>query len=154
MKQVIKKFYTNRSKPDYHFKDILETSFDEFPKNKKGVYILLATSDDKFLYPNREYSPIYYIGMSTNLAKRLNGHKESIKFIKEKHKTKERWDDWYWDRYQYAVSFGCEVIIFTTRSNQKPKDLESEILEMFYNRYLAKPVSNGAFSFRKAKESF
>ena len=87
--------------------------------------------------------------MSTNLARRLNGHKESIKLIKEKHKTDERWDDWYWDRYQYAASFGCEVIVFTTRGNQTPKDLESEIIEMFYNKYFAKPISNGAFSFKK-----
>ena len=147
MNKEIKTFYTNRKKEDYHFKDILDADFSAIPSRKNGVYILVA-KDESFIYPNTEKSSVFYIGMSKDLKLRLKSHQKWTKHLSEK-ENKKRIDKWYWERYQYAASFGCEVYVFTTSDKQTPKDLESEIMEYFYDKYLGKPVSNGAFSFKK-----
>ncbi|MCB9361325.1 MAG: GIY-YIG nuclease family protein [Flavobacteriales bacterium] len=143
----IKEFYTNRKGEDFHFEDILQADFNKIPIDKNGVYILRAKSDS-FLYPNREKSKIFYIGMSKDLRKRLKTHQRKTKDLIDKTNT-ERRDYWYWDRYQYAASFGAEVFVFLCKGSQQPKNLEYDIIEHFYDKYLGKPVANGAFSFKK-----
>ena len=147
MNRAIKTFYKNRKNEDYHFNDIFDADFSEIPNGKKGVYIMLA-KHASFLYPNKKESSVFYIGMSLNLKRRLNTHKKWSNRLKEKNHD-ERIEWWYKDVYQYAASFGAELYVFTTRGKQTPKDLESEIMEYFYDKYLGKPVSNGAFSFKK-----
>lgn len=146
MKREIAKFYKGRDKEDFYFENIETADFNNIPENKKGVYILATTDGSEFLYPKKEKSKVFYIGMSSNLRDRLKTHQKEIKRINIK-KFDDRWDDWYWERHQYAASFGCEIFIFTVRGTQSPKKLERDLIEHFYNRYFGKPVANGAFSF-------
>ena len=152
MNKEIKKFYSNRKKEDFCFEDIQNADFGLIPNDKQGVYILVAKKG-KFLYPSKKYSPIFYIGMSTNLKKRLKSHQNEIKRI-HKMPFKDRWDDWYWERHQYAVAFECRVLVFTIRSSQSAKNLEANIIENFYNEFYGKPVANGAFSFKKINTNY
>jgi hypothetical protein len=146
MRKDIAKFYKKREKEDFYFEDIKTANFITIPENRKGAYILLATDDSEFLYPKKDKSKVFYIGMSSNLRNRLKTHQKEIKRI-QKMNFKDRWDNWYWEKYQYAASFGCEIFVFTTRGVQTPKRLEREIIEHFYNQFYGKPVANGAFSF-------
>ncbi len=54
---------------------------------------------------------------------------------------------WYYSRYHYMRKFGAEVFWFTCRGTQKPRTLESWLLEYFYDRYQSLPIGNGAFSY-------
>jgi len=143
----IQKFYTNRKKEDFHFENILEADFSEIPNKAKGVYVLLSKKES-FIYPNQEKSKVFYIGMSTTLKNRLKTHQKWSRHLSNK-SGEERIDKWYWDRYQYAATFGAEIFVFLCDESGTPKNLEYDIIEHFYDKYLGKPIANGAFSFKK-----
>ena len=53
-------------------------------------------------------------------------------------------------RYQYMKYYGAYVYTFhCLKNSQDAKNLESQILWKFYERYCSLPVGNGARSFRK-----
>lgn len=145
MNEVIKIFYDKRQEEDFHFANILDTDFKHIPINKKGVYILVA-KDDSFIYPSKQKSKVFYIGMSKNLKKRLRTHKRKTLDLVGKNHSQRRG---YWYRYQYAASFGADIYVFLCKGSQQPKNLEYDIIEHFYDKYLGKPVTIGAFSFKK-----
>ena len=137
--------------PDGMIEDLYdEDSLSAIPK-KPGVYIFQSKSQQnksqKFVYPSGE-SQVIYIGMSKNLHSRIKDHHKTVTNIKRLSKS-EILNDWHYTRYLYINSFGCQVHFFTTRGTQKEKNLESEIIEKFYDRFYALPIGNGAFSFKK-----
>lgn len=152
MKRYLKSFLSDYRLPDASFdlRDFEDKDF-AFPvsRHEIGVYIISATDGTKYTYPNGKQSPIIYIGMSEDLLRRL----------KDEHFTKglKRLldnPDWGLDRnlqlasrYQYMYYNGCHVDVFKRRGPQDAKNLESIILNRFYQTYRALPVGNGARSF-------
>jgi len=116
---------------------------------KSGVYLLISEKQ-KFVYPNG-LSKVIYIGKAVNLKSRLKTHHRHSNELKNLPKNKKN-SDWFYSRYQYVAKFGSKVYWFTTRGKQDSKNLESKIIEQFYNKYLSLPVGNGAFSFKKQKK--
>ncbi len=75
-------------------------------------------------------------------------HSKSFNSLKSLPKS-QRKNYWYYSRYNYMVAFGCQIVWFTRRGTQSIKDLESTLIEDFYNKHHAIPIGNGAFSFKK-----
>lgn len=114
-----------------------------------GVYIIVSSDNTKFVYP-KGISPVIYIGEAKNLRRRLQEHLKNLNSIQD--------DDSYmrghWhqpcSRYQYMKYYGAYVYTFHCLKNtQDSKNLESQILWKFYERYRSLPVGNGARSFKK-----
>jgi hypothetical protein len=146
MNRELYRFLSTFREPDGFISDLLDvTELDKLP-NKSGAYIFLSQKQ-KFVYP-RGSSQIIYIGMSKNLSKRVSTHHKISSEINKLPKHKML-DEWYYNRYQYIQSFGCKVFWYTTRGLQKHKNLESLLLEHFYDKYYALPIGNGAFSLVK-----
>ena len=144
MKTVLRQFLSDFRNPDGYAGCIFSSDFIGQIPSKKGVYIIVS-DHQKFIYPNGE-SKVIYIGTSDNLFLRLNSHQKISVALKQT-KISERIYDWHYSRYQYIAKFGGNVFWFTTRGTQTKKVLEEDILDRFYNRFLALPVGNGAFSF-------
>jgi hypothetical protein len=86
--------------------------------------------------------------MSKNLNARIKVHSKSFNALKALPKS-QRKNYWYYFRYNYMVKFGCQIVWFTRRGPQSIKDLESTIIEDFYNKHHSILIGNGAFSFKK-----
>ncbi len=152
MKRYLKSFLSDSRLPDASF-DLRDFKDKDFRapvrQHEIGVYIISATDGTKYTYPNGKRSPIIYIGMSEDLFRRL----------KDEHFTKGLkllLDDSEWgldnnlqlaSRYQYMYYNGSHVDVFKRRGPQDAKNLESIILNKFYQTYRALPVGNGARSF-------
>ena len=152
MKRYLKSFLSDSRLPDASF-DLRDFKDKDFRapvrQHEIGVYIISATDGTKYTYPNGKRSPIIYIGMSEDLFRRL----------KDEHFTKGLkllLDDSEWgldknwqlaSRYQYMYYNGSHVDVFKRRGPQDAKNLESIILNRFYQTYRALPVGNGARSF-------
>lgn len=152
MKRYLKSFLSDFRLPDASF-DLRDFKDKDFRapvrQHEIGVYIISATDGTKYTYPNGKRSPIIYIGMSEDLFRRL----------KDEHFTKglkRLLDDSEWgldknwqlaSRYQYMYYNGSHVDVFKRRGPQDAKNLESIILNRFYQTYRALPVGNGARSF-------
>lgn len=65
--------------PDGFIEDIFDANMEEIP-TKSGVYIIVSW-DKSFIYP-KSTSPVIYIGMSSNLRRRLRDHIKAITVIK------------------------------------------------------------------------
>lgn len=151
MKRYIRAFLPGfRTKVDASFdlRDFADADFEcPIQKSDKGVYII--SGDTQYTYPNGKKSPIIYIGKSDELLRRL----------KDEHFTKglkRLLEDPDWgikdnfqlaSRYQYMYYDGSHVDVFKRRGKQESKELESIILNQFYQKYRALPVGNGARSY-------
>lgn len=98
-----------------------------------------------FRYPKKD-SPVFYIGTSNHLKRRLKSHLKLYKEAKDDFNSNKNWQ---YSRYNYAVAFGADVYYMRITGREKEKSLESKAIEGFYDKYGALPVGNGAFSFRK-----
>ncbi len=108
-----------------------------------GVYIIASTGQ-RFVYPNHT-SRIIYIGQADDLRRRIHEHRQHLRNLGKAFANKM----WCCDRYHYMDRFGARVYYYKCLQKQESKDLESMIMEAFYEYYLATPVGNGARSFRK-----
>ena len=108
-----------------------------------GVYIIVSKTR-KFTYPIKT-SPVIYIGKAEHLRERLQRH---VKLYKKACDSEVRKYQWIYSRYHYMSHGGAEVYIIHTRGLEKAKELESKIIEDFYDTYLSLPIGNGAFSYR------
>ncbi len=144
MIRILSSFLKDYRKPDGEAGSIFSDDFLEDIPEKTGVYIIVS-NQQKFIYPNGQ-SQIIYIGTSDNLYQRLNIHYKISNNLKQA-KISDRNNDYHYSRYQYIAKFGGNVYWYTTRGTQTKKMLEQDILDHFYDRYLALPVGNGAFSF-------
>lgn len=114
-----------------------------------GVYIIVAADRTKFVYPKGK-SSVIYIGKATNLRRRLREHLGNLNSCVDNEA-----DDLYnhiqqCSRYWYFHYCGAYVYTFNClKSTQDAKNLESEIIWRFYEKYRSLPVGNGARSFGK-----
>lgn len=118
------------------------TGLAEIPR-LSGVYIIASTGQ-RFVYPNHT-SRIIYIGKADDLYRRIHEHRQHLRNLNKNFANKM----WCSDRYHYMNRFGARVYYYKCLQKQESKDLESMIMEAFYEYYLATPVGNGARSFRK-----
>lgn len=145
MNRELRKFLNGFREPDGMISDLYDPDSCDFVPNKSGAYIFLS-QNQKFIYPNGE-STLIYIGMSTNLSSRIKTHSKASIEIKSLPKN-EILNKWYYSRYHYINSFGCKLFWYTTRGTQNEKNLESELIRMFYDKFYSLPIGNGAFSFQ------
>jgi len=137
MKKFDLRFFIERRWPD-KFDNLLNIDEDELPTTS-GTYVLGSSDGTNFIYPWGS-SPIFYIGQSNNLKKRLLTHKKYILAATEDH------DELYWwPRYQYGASFGANLACYSVRGQQNPNKLESDLITRFYDTYGSTPVANGAW---------
>lgn len=109
----------------------------KIPKTQ-GAYIL-GTDGENLIYPWGR-SPVFYIGQSSNLAKRLADHKKYTEKAIYDHD-----EQYWWPRYQYGASFGVTVAWYSVRGTQNPNTLEASLIDHFYDFYGAIPTANGAW---------
>lgn len=150
MKRYLKSFLSDFRLPDVCFnlrdfedKDFLCPVF----RHEIGVYIISATDGTQYIYPNGKRSPIIYIGMSEDLLRRLIEHYRNLKELLEDKNCGINNNKQLHSRYQYMYYNGSHVDVFKRRGPQDAKNLESIILNRFYQTYRAIPVGNGARSF-------
>lgn len=113
-------------------------------RDKSGIYFFVSKSH-RYIYPSGE-SPIIYIGTSNNLKRRLKEHLKSF-HTAQQHLYKK--DIWIYSRYNYIIHHGADVYYLPTIGKEDAKNLESKVLENFFDKYASLPVGNGAFSYRK-----
>jgi len=102
-----------------------------------GAYVFGTSDGTRLVYPNGR-SPIYYIGQSGNLQRRIQKHHEYILKV-------DVYDEWWIRRYQYAATFGATVAWYSTRGKQTPQSLETALIDEFYRSYFSIPVANGSW---------
>ena len=126
-------------------KDMSDDDLTDLP-SKPGVYIIVSFKT-KFIYPIGQ-SKVIYIGKTDNIQRRLKEHQRNLI-----NAINDRFNEcWHLDRYNYMRYHGAKVYYYTCRGYQESKDLESSIIESFYDRYGSIPVANGARSFRCVKD--
>jgi hypothetical protein len=117
----------------------IETLDREDVPEEPGVYVMLS-DHTKYAYPLGE-SQVYYIGKSKNLRKRIITHKRHCKELTSgKRDTRYKY---YWARYEYAGSHGCNVGLTISKTDKDAKKMEDTLLDDFAEYYGAKPVANG-----------
>ena len=145
MKQFLSFLKDFRPRKGYDGKvsDLLDADLRDIPP-QEGVYII--TSDTtKFIYP-KGTSRVIYIGKADSIRRRLKEHQHHLRLAYD---TPEMEDDWRFDRYNYMKYHGAQVVYYLSLGNQESKNLESDILLRFYDKFGAMPVGNGARSFHK-----
>lgn len=118
--------------------------FDPELTNVPGAYIIFSRNQ-KFIYPKGQ-SRVIYIGKSENLRSRIREHFNTYNKIKSLTKV-EKTEYWRYSRYFYMIEFDARLAWFTTRGTQMAKQLETDIIDYFYEKYHSLPVGNGAFSY-------
>lgn len=122
--------------------NLVDDDLSEVSTNN-GVYILVSPRT-RFVYPKGS-SKVIYIGQTNNIKRRLKEHQKNLRnAIFDNHN-----EIWHPDRYNYMKYHGgAKVYYYTCKGNQESKELESRIMEMFYDKYMATPIGNGERSFR------
>lgn len=153
MKQYLKSFipdFRPIKGPDASF-DLLDFGEEDFIcpvyREDMGVYIISSTDGTKYTYPNGKKSPILYIGMSDDLLRRLKEHYYRLRLLLDNKDYGIEDNIMLASRYQYMYYNGSHVDVFKCRGYQESKNLESMILNQFYQKFRAIPVGNGARSF-------
>lgn len=108
----------------------------------KGGYII-ASPQTTFVYPKGN-SRVIYIGEANSIRRRLKEHQTNLRNAKNDLQD----ECWGYDRYNYMKYHGAKVYYYLCQGKQVSKNLESDILGMFYDKFGAMPVGNGARSFR------
>jgi hypothetical protein len=106
-----------------------------------GAYILIARKDTSFIYPKGK-SPIFYIGQSKNLRRRLRFH---LKTAEEARDTRENYYV-YSPVYEYAAKYASRYCYIKAWQNMSPRALEGDVMGRFAIKYRSPPVANGAGS--------
>lgn len=122
--------------------DLWTTETEAVPA-QPGAYVLLADPGMSFPYPNGK-SPVFYIGKSVNLRRRLADH--------PRYSAEARSDrslSLYWPRYEYAAAFGCRFVYIRTWQGLSPRALEEISLARFAEHYRSFPVANGSGSWSR-----
>lgn len=91
--------------------------------------------------------PILYIGMSDDLLRRFKEHYYRLRLLLKNKDYGIEDNIMVASRYQYMYYNGSYVDVFKCRGLQDTKNLESFILNQFYQTYRAIPIGNGARSF-------
>jgi hypothetical protein len=118
---------------------------DDIP-SKPGAYILVARGGSHFPYP-RGKSPVFYIGQSSNLRKRLTEHLKYATQAKSDRKL-----NLYWPRYEFAAAYGGRYCYLITQQDISPKELEDLLLAKFAKKHFSFPIANGSGSWRRIEQ--
>ena len=113
-----------------------------------GVYLLVARSGVRFMYPAGE-SPVYYVGQTRNLRKRLVGHLNWHSKARDNNRLPYFLLE---PRHEYGGRYGGRYCFIRTRRGLTPKELEDEVLACFARRYRAFPVANGAGAWNRIEK--
>lgn len=107
-----------------------------------GVYVLAAASGISYPYPSG-FSPIFYIGVTNRLRRRLYSHKRRLDAALAPQKTHR-----LRPRYEYAAAHGCLVAAFPMDHGDKDTCLaaEADATALFVAQYGAPPIANGTAS--------
>lgn len=115
--------------------DLLDdATLDELPRTE-GVYII-GTGDGTMLVYPWGTSPVFYIGRSDQLRRRLRSHRKHTCSAIADH------DDRWWPRYQYGASFGAHVAYYERKDS---KAFEAEIVTDFFYAFGSIPAANSAW---------
>ncbi len=144
MRNEIWGFLRDYREPDGCIENLLDKDALEDIPEISGAYIFVSDGQ-KFIYPEGK-SKVIYIGKGDNLKKRIRSHYSDLNKIVDMSEY-ENLQKWRYSRYQYMRKFGCRVFWYTTRGVQSSKQLETNLLADFYDKYFALPVGNGAFSY-------
>jgi hypothetical protein len=130
---------------------------DNFWKIKKhdvpstpGVYILIAKRGMMFRYP-RGKSPVYYIGQTNSLKRRLCGH---WRWHDEVRQGKRSVFQLYEARHEYGGKFGGRYCYIKTWPGMSPKGLEEIVLARFAKQFRTFPVANSAAAWNRIEREF
>ena len=107
---------------------------------KPGVYLLVARPGVDFLYPKGR-SPVYYIGQTQSLRRRLSGH---LKWHNEVRFDCRHGYSISEPRHEYGGVFGGRYCYIETRRGQTAKSLEDFVLAEFAKCFHSFPVANSA----------
>jgi hypothetical protein len=124
--------------PDGQF-DLYDENWKDECENQGGVYILGSSDNTSFTYPWGA-SPIFYIGKSINLIKRLSSHRRYIFQALEDHDSK-----YFRPKNQYGAAFGADTAVYYLKEKGDLDNLESKMITDFYDTYGSIPVGNGAW---------
>ena len=125
--------------PDRDVVDLLTVDLDTIPEDG-GVYVL-GTTSTPLVYPWGT-SPVYYIGQSGDLRKRLTGHRAAAVDARS---FGRYWESWR-PRYQYAAALGADCVWFTASNHDTtPEALEAVLINEFYWLVGSTPAANGTW---------
>lgn len=107
-----------------------------------GVYVLAAANGVSYQYPAGS-SPIFYIGVTNRLRRRLNSHRRRMEAALVPMKAYR-----LRPRYEYAAAHGCVVAAFPMSFDDKASCLaaEADVTALFVVHYGAPPIANGTAS--------
>ena len=151
LKSFIPDFRPNTNPISFDLRDFDDKDFCPFDYGEAGVYIISTTDGTQYTYPNGKKNPIVYIGQSNNILRRLRDehyYKGLKRLLCDKDYGLED-NIQLASRYQYMYYNGSKVDVYKCRGNQDAKDLESWLLNCFYQKYRSLPVGNGARSYGK-----
>ena len=139
MREFNLRFFIDRRGSDGFIEFALADDFDETViPDHAGAYIIGSSDGTNFIYPWGS-SPIFYIGQSKNIRKRILEHIKYTVAAKNEH------DDYWWPRYQYAASYGVSIAWYSVRGTQNPNKLEADLINNFYDMYGSIPTANGTW---------
>lgn len=108
-----------------------------------GAYVLVAAAPLRFPYPI-DLSPVFYIGQSRSLVRRLREHLKFSEQALENRKLEVAAQTRYWPRYEYGATFGGRYCYVQTWQGMTPRALEEMLMAFFVRRYCSFPVANSA----------
>jgi hypothetical protein len=111
-----------------------------------GAYILM-TQKQKFLYPWRKESRVFYIGQGDPLPARLLDHRGATRQA-----AGPRAKCLYRQVYEYGAAFGAHFSFVSAGQGRSPKKLETLLLALFARYHGALPVANGAADWDHIRE--
>ena len=133
-----------KTEPARDFWRLTEHEIPEAP----GAYILFARSGVRFRYPSGE-SPIYYIGQSKNLRRRLKVHlKWSLQVKNDQRSLFPKYEA----KYEYGGKLGGRYCIVRTWQGLSPKALEDMLMARFAVQYGTFPVANNTSAWNRLIE--
>ena len=106
-----------------------------------GVYLLIARKGFYFNYPTGK-NPVYYIGKTDSLRRRLKGHLKYHTQVKDNKRSKKF--SLYEPRHEYGAVFGGRYCFIRTWQGVSTKNLEDKVLAQFAKYYHSFPVANSA----------
>ena len=121
--------------PNYSMFDLLEGDAGELPR-APSAYVIGTADNTSLTYPWGT-SPIYYIGQSEDLSKRIGNHAEWARQARDDHSR-----EWWLPSYQYAGAFGGQVVWWLAKEGASQKNLEVALINAFYLAYGAIPAAN------------
>src|SRR5277367_2580972 len=99
-----------------------------------GVYLLIAKKGFQFSYPKGK-SPIYYIGQTTSLRKRIV--EQHCKYHTHVRDNCRLGDYLYEARHEYGGAYGGRYCFIRKWHSISPKDLEKLVVRAFMEQFHA-----------------